>query len=57
MLHRKMIEWQLETGNTIRNSSSSTSSVNKVAAACLKRANEMLNEMYAELLEKMNHFF
>ena len=52
-----MIEWQLETGNTIRNSSSSTSSVNKVAAACLKRANEMLNEMYAELLEKMNHFF
>ena len=53
MLHRKMSEWQLETANAIKNSSL----VDKVAAKCLMKANEMLNEIYTDLLEKMNHFF
>ena len=54
-LHRKMLEWQHLTGNTVKNHPSSE--VPAALAMCLRKADNILDDTYIKLAEKMKHFF
>ena len=55
LLHRCMLEWQHEAGNSIN--SCQPDQIPTVAEECLKKAKEELNITYDNLFHKMNYFF
>ena len=54
-LHRKMLEWQYQTGNTINNCPRNR--VTTAVTECLKNVDNMLQETYDKLSEEMKEFF
>ena len=54
-LHRKMLEWRYQTGNTISNCPSSQ--VTAAVTECLKKVDKMLQETYSKLADEMTDFF
>ena len=54
-LHRKMLEWRYQTGNTISNCS--PSQVTAAVMECIKKADSMLQETYSKLADEMIDFF
>ena len=54
-LHRKMLEWRHQTGNTINNCPSTQ--VSATATACHKKADNMLQETYIKLHKELTDLF
>ena len=54
-LHRKMLEWRYQTGNTISNCP--PGQVTAAVTECLKNVDNMLQETYNKLSEEMKEFF
>ena len=55
-LHRKMVEWQLETENTISNICSEEK-LNQAETECFREAESLLDATFADLKIQMNDFF
>ena len=54
-LHRKMLEWRYQTGNTISNCP--PDQVTAAVEECLKNADNMLQITYSKLADEMTEFF